>query len=62
MDRALEAKPQVRQTTAMMQCRLGLPHSQGLRAGFSLIRAIAQGSQIYSYEIIHIKFLQEGKV
>lgn len=34
----------------------------GLRAGFSLTTGIAQGSQISTYEIIYIKFLQEGKV
>jgi len=59
----LGSKATGQKKAAMMQCRLRLPHS---RAEGRLLthqgHTRAQGSQISSYEIIHIKFLQEGKV
>lgn len=59
----LGSKATGQKKAAMMQCRLRLPHSQA--EGRLLTHqghTRAQGSQISSYEIIHIKFLQEGKV
>lgn len=40
----------------------GLPHPQGCGQAAHCTGGLAQGSEISSYEIIHVKFLQEGKI